>query len=117
MRPPLPILFDPDAVETDAFAAADSNFWHDVRDTGTLIWDTKSFIDVVPKRWFLCYNSSYKSISAKNFVYNRYYSLLSSDLPSEIALGSSKELTGTVGTVFTKFTIYNEINHMNSIIL
>ena len=39
------------------------------------------------------------------------------DLPSEIALGSSKELTGTVGTVFTKFTIYNEIDHMNSIIL
>ena len=49
MRPLLPILFDPDAVETEAFAAADSNFWHDVRETGTFIWDTKSFIDVVPK--------------------------------------------------------------------
>ena len=43
------MLFDPDAVETDAFAAADSNFWHDVRETGTFIWDTKSFIDVVPR--------------------------------------------------------------------
>ena len=43
------MLFDPDAVDTDAFAAAESNFWHDVRDTGTFIWDTKSFIDVVPK--------------------------------------------------------------------
>ena len=115
MRPPLPMLFDPDAVETDAFAAADSNFWHDVRDTGTLIWDTKSFIDVVPKRWFLCYNSSYKSISAKIlFIIDTILYCLR-DLPSEIALGSSKELTGTVGTVFTKFTIYNEIDHMNSI--
>ena len=34
-------------------------------------------------------------------------------LPSEIALGSSKELTGTVGTVFTKFTIYKEIDSFN----
>ena len=52
MSPPLTIVFDPEAaLETDdAFAvAADINFWHDVRDTGTFIWDTKSFIDVVPK--------------------------------------------------------------------
>ena len=43
------MVFEPEAVETDAFAAADNNFWHDVRDTGTLIWDTKSFIDAEPE--------------------------------------------------------------------
>ena len=43
------MVLDPEAEDTDAFAAADNNFWHDVRDTGTFIWDTKSFIDVVPE--------------------------------------------------------------------
>ena len=46
------MVFEPEAVDTDAFAAADNNFWHDVRDTGTFIWDTKSFIDVVPRNIF-----------------------------------------------------------------
>ena len=51
ISPPLTIVFVPDPVDTVALAAADKSFWHDVRDTGTFIWDTKSFIDVVPKMY------------------------------------------------------------------
>ena len=43
------MVFTPEAFDTDAFAAADNIFWHDARDTGTFIWDTRSFIDVEPK--------------------------------------------------------------------
>ena len=104
------MAFDPDAVDTDAFAAAESNFWHDVRDTGTFIWDTKSFIDVVPKiiyHFITKHIKFYITLNTKainNFCLFQIWCYV----PSEIALGSSKELTGTVGTVFTKFTIYTK---------
>ena len=54
ISPPLTIVFVPDPDDTDALAAADNNFWHDVRDTGTFICDTKSFIDVVPEITIVC---------------------------------------------------------------
>ena len=55
ISPPLTIVFVPDPDDTDALAAADNNFWHDVRDTGTFICDTKSFIDVVPEITIVCF--------------------------------------------------------------
>ena len=55
ISPPLTIVLVPDPDDTVALAAADKSFWHDVRDTGTFIWDTKSFIDVVPKIAIVCF--------------------------------------------------------------
>ena len=55
ISPPLTIVFVPDPDDTVALAAADKSFWHDVRDTGTFICDTKSFIDVVPEITIVCF--------------------------------------------------------------